>query len=208
MLHTDTDHPAPPAPRALAPAAKRALPCLRAGAIGLVLALTACTEDPAQQAAGPLAVRVATVESVEALATRHFAGRVDAVRTVDLAFEVGGRIVEMPATPGSFVPKGELVAALDPVDFELAVRGAEVQRDRAQKEHARARVLLARKSVSEAAYDRAEAEFRLADVALDQARRNLAYARLEVPFDALVTRRWIEAFTSSSPSRTSCGSRM
>jgi RND family efflux transporter MFP subunit len=167
--------------------------------LALAMAFSACTQEGPAAAEASLAVRTERVGHAGALTTRRFAGRVDAVRTVDLAFEVGGRIVALPVKPGSFIPKGALVAALDPGDFELAVREAEVQRDLASKELERHRSLLARDSVSRAAFDRTEAEYRLRVVALDQALRNLAYASLEAPFDALVTRRLIDAFSSVQP---------
>ena len=119
--------------------------------------------------------------------------------TVNLSFEVGGRLAQLPVREGQVVSKGDLVAALDPTDFELAVRQAEVQRELALKELARYRKLLKRDNVSQQAFDRAQAEFNLRDVALDQARRNLDYTRLEAPFRALVTRRLIDNYSAVQP---------
>ena len=144
-------------------------------------------------------VRVETVGEAAATATRHFVGRVEAVSTVDLSFEVGGRLAKLPVREGQVISKGDLVAALDPTDFELAVRQAEVQRSLALKELARYRKLLKRDNVSQQAFDRAQADFSLRDVALDQAQRNLDYATIEAPFRALVTRRLVDNFSAVQP---------
>lgn len=50
-------------------------------------------------------------------------GNVD-VRTVDLAFRVGGRIAEMPVDEGTKVAPGAVLARLDPVPFQQALAAA------------------------------------------------------------------------------------
>lgn len=164
----------------------------------LLPAASAHAEDETAPEDG-LPVRVETVGEASATATRRFVGRLEAVSTVDLSFEVGGRLVKLPVREGQVVSKGDLVAALDPTDFELAVRQAKVQRSLALKELARYRKLLKRDNVSQQAFDRAQAEFSLRDVALDQAQRNLDYATIEAPFRALVTRRLIDNFSAVQP---------
>src|SRR5690606_9076759 len=111
-------------------------------------------------------------------------------------FQVGGRIVDMPVQQGTFVPKGSLIAALDPSDYQLAVREAELQLEQAARDLERTRTLLERGTLSRASLDQAETAHNLRQVALDTARRNLAYTRIVAPFDALVTRRLVDPFTN------------
>lgn len=136
-------------------------------------------------------VKVETVEPAAALRSRSFVGRIGAVRTVELSFQVSGRLAELPVLEGQVVPKGGLLAALDTEDLRLALREAEVQRDLAERTLQRHRSL-APGTVARTVLDEAEAAFRLREVALEQAQRNLDYATLEAPFDALVTRRLVE----------------
>ncbi len=184
------------------PAAKRQGASRLANLLCLIALLLPAASAQAEDGAAPessLPVRVEVVGEASGTATRHFVGRLEAVSTVDLSFEVGGRLAKLPVREGQVVSKGDLVAALDPTDFELAVRQAEVQRTLALKELARYRKLLKRDNVSQQAFDRAQADFSLRDVALDQARRNLDYATIEAPFRALVTRRLIDNFSAVQP---------
>ncbi|WP_111655472.1 efflux RND transporter periplasmic adaptor subunit [Isoalcanivorax indicus] len=165
--------------------------------------LSGCGDTPPEDDdAGLRPVRVMTVGGDVGLTSRRFVGRVDAVSTVDLSFQVGGRIAELPVQQGSVVQAGGLIAALDPTDYRLAVREAEVQREQARRDLDRQRTLLERGTVSPAAFDQAKTQYDLADVALDNARRNLSYTRISAPFDALVTRRLVDRHTNVQPNTT------
>jgi len=176
---------------------------LAASAAGLVIAaafiLFAGADEPETAADTALPVKVEKAVPASGDMTRRFAGRVDAVSTVNLSFEVDGRIFEMPVREGEFVTKGTLIAALDPTDYELALNEAKVQHELAAKEFERYRQLLKRDNVSRAAYDRSQADFRLTRVARDRAERNLAYSRIEAPFDALIARRHVDPFSAVQP---------
>lgn len=168
-----------------------------AALIVLTLLLSRCGGNGDDNAAiEPRPVRLHQVGSNDADAARHFVGRVDAVNTVDLSFQVGGRIIDMPVQQGSFVTKGTLIAALDPSDYQLAVREAELQLEQAARDLERTRTLLERGTLSQSNFDQAETAHNLRKVALDTARRNLAYTRIVAPFDALVTRRLVDPFTN------------
>lgn len=158
---------------------------------GSVLALAGCGERAAQPAAEApeLPVHMMVVEPDRMMAGRFFVGQVEAASTVDLAFQVGGRLQTLPVQEGQTVPAGQLLAALDPTDFRLQVEKAEVAAARAARDLERGRQLNAQGFVSEAMLDGYELAAREARLTLEQAQRNLGHARLAAPFDALVTRR-------------------
>lgn len=83
--------------------------------------------------AAPRPARVMVVSEVDDLFTRDFTGRVDAVQTVDLAFRVSGQLVELPVVEGQRIAKGDLIAALDPTDYENALREARVNFEQKKK---------------------------------------------------------------------------
>lgn len=147
------------------------------------------------QAATPLSsVRVMTLGASETNPSRRFVGRVDAISSVDLAFQVGGKIHELPLSQGTQVRKGDLLAKLDPVDYELAVERASIDLARAERDRDRKQSLYERDSLSRAALDEAQDQLRLAEVALRVAQRELELTRLYAPFDALVSRRLQERY--------------
>ena len=57
---------------------------------------------------------------------RRFAGRIAAVQTVDLSFQVPGRLVQLPVLESQQVKEGDLVASLDTTDYDRAVAGSDL----------------------------------------------------------------------------------
>ena len=141
-------------------------------------------------------VRLHVVGASEALGARHFIGRVDAISTVDLSFQVGGKLTRLPVQQGTVVAAGELIAALDPADYRLAVREAELQLEQARRDVERNQSLFEKGAIPRAQMDQLETRQQLQQVALDTARRNLAYTRIVAPFDALITRRLVDSHTN------------
>ncbi|MFD1694472.1 efflux RND transporter periplasmic adaptor subunit [Roseibium aestuarii] len=174
---------------------------------GLVLALglglAACQDeatDPIAEAeakliAQPRPARIFTVSEDTATLSRRFTGRVQPVKTVDLAFQVGGKLQELPVLESAEVKKGDLLAALDPTDYERAVREAQLRVDQAKRDLDRQETLRARSVVSQSTYDDQKNQYDLAVEALKTAEQNLAYTRLFSPFEGVVTRRLVDNFT-------------
>lgn len=161
------------------------------------LQLTACSEPAVVQAEPPIVtVKLHTVNGDEHASSRHFVGRIDAVSTVDLAFQVGGRVIELPVQQGQVIPAGEVLAQLDPADYQLALQQAEVQLTQARRDLERAKPLREQGILTPSAFDQLQTNYEIANVALQNAQRNMEYTRLNAPFDALVTRRLIERFSS------------
>ena len=63
---------------------------------------------------------------------RRFPGTVRASKRVDLAFQVDGRLIELPVEEGQRIKGGDLIGRIDPRDFEVALRNAEAQLDTAR----------------------------------------------------------------------------
>lgn len=162
------------------------------------LALAACSQSEANNsgAAPAPTVVIAAVSNSAVLESRNFIGRLAPVRTVDMSFRVGGELVEIPVNEGTKVEKGAVLASLDPVDYELALRQATLSEDIAKSDFERKDKLLASRSVSNAVFDQSQTEYELSKVAAENARRNLAHTRLQAPFDALITRRLTDTFSN------------
>jgi RND family efflux transporter MFP subunit len=167
----------------------------------LVGLLSGCSPSEAQTSEqhSVSSVRVETLGDEMSAASRRFVGRVDAVSNVDLSFQVGGRLLELPVQQGRLLPKGSLLARLDPADYQLALEQAEVRLRQAQRDLQRKQTLLTHNSVPRAVVDEAEDQLRLAQLAVDSAQRNLSYTRIDAPFDLLVTRRLADAYVNLQP---------
>lgn len=169
-------------------------------------ALAACQDDsidPVAEAeaelhAAPRPAKVFKVTDQVGLLERRFAGRVAAVQTVDLSFQVAGRLVELPVLESQQVKKGDLIAKLDPTDFERALREAWINQEKAKRELDRLETLRERNVISQSSYDEQKDEYDLAVEAHKEAQQNLNYTEIRAPFDGLVAVRLVENFTTVS----------
>ena len=124
--------------------------------------------------------------------THEFVARVEAAQSIDLSFEVDGVLAQLPVREGQAVDRGQLVAALDPTDFQLAVREAELEVQLASQDLERKRRLLARNGIAASLVEDAQSMLELQQVRLEQRRESLAKSRLAAPFDAQVARRYLD----------------
>jgi len=164
------------------------------------LLLTACSEPPAP-AAVVKPVFVTTVTPANSAQTRSFTSVVRARVETELGFRTGGKVVERIAEVGDSVKAGQVLARLDPADYQLAVKAAadqmqaaSVDAQQAASDEARFRRLLADGSVGAADHERQKARADAAAARLDQANRQLelarnreAYATLVAPYAGVVT---------------------
>lgn len=95
-------------------------------------------------------------------------GRVEAARSIDLAFEVSGPLKQLPIREGQEVKKGDVLAAIDQSDFQLAVREAQVELRLAQQDLDRKARVLAQRGIARSAVDDARAMRDLQQVRLNQ----------------------------------------
>ena len=165
--------------------------CVAAVAMGLML--SACDEAPEpEEVVRP--IRAMRVADAEALAARAFPCRAEAVNEINAAFEVAGRLIERPVRVGSNVKEGELLARLDPSDFENALAEAQARVERAQA--MRDRVAQALRSGAVAAQDltNAQAELDEALAVLEIRAKALSDTQLRAPFPGMIAATFVENF--------------
>lgn len=127
--------------------------------------------------------------------TREFYGRVAARETVDLAFQVGGQIVELSVVEGQPIAASSVIARLDAAPFELARDQAVAQNEQAVRTYKRLSQL-GGNTVSQVKVDDAATQSDLTAIAVRDAERSLSNATLLAPFDALVATRNVANFTT------------
>ncbi len=164
-------------------------------ALALMSLATPSLSQDAFDPVRPVKLTVAT-EQAQKL-TRHFYGQVVAKQSVDLAFQIGGQIVEFPVVEGSVVPKGGLIAKLDTEPFQLEYDQAVLQKDQADRTLARLTALRGA-TVSQVTVDDAETQARLSMIAVRNANYALEHATLSAPFNALIATRNMDNFTTIS----------
>ncbi len=169
---------------------------LPAAALTLSLALAGCGESaPAQTEAEPSRpVQVTTVELRPREAEKTFVGVVRARREIDLAFRVGGKVVQRKVEVGDRVQKGDLIARIDPEDLKLELESARAEMAAATAnlaqttaEDGRYRSLTAKGVASNAELDRKALAKEEAVGRLERAKRALELAENRLSYADLVS---------------------
>lgn len=174
--------------------------------IPLALALlAACGGDPATTPAAEAAavaptLRTATPEAVRWRPTVELTGSLDPIASVQLGFDVPGRIEELRVPRGAAVKKGEAIARLDAsmaeaqlAQAEAALAGAKAQLAAGEAAFGRVQKLKEAGGVSEQQFTDAEAGVlagragvQQAEAAVRLARTNAAWHTLRSPIDGVV----------------------
>ncbi len=185
-------------------------------AVVLVVALAGCSEDAAVVEDKPRPVRVITVSEGAAGEVVTLSGVIEAKNEVDLAFRIGGRIVERAVNVGDRVEAGQLIARLDSQDEQNAVRAArselsaaEGQYLEAERNHDRQRQLLERGHTTKQRFDEAVQVLGTLRSRVDSAAAQLAIAENRLSDTALyadaegeITARNIEVGQVVQPGQT------
>jgi membrane fusion protein, multidrug efflux system len=149
---------------------------------GLFAAACDRKEEQAEIPARP--VRVITVTEQQAGETVSLSGVIEAKTEVDLAFRIGGRMVQRFVNVGDKVEAGKLIAQLDSQDEENAVRAATASLSaaegkflEAEQNYDRQRQLLSRGHTTRQRYDAAVQTLNTLRGQADVARAQLATAK-------------------------------
>jgi multidrug efflux system membrane fusion protein len=174
------------------------LAALAAGAFYLRTSSAGMPPAAAQPQATP--VPVATVEQREVTLWDEFSGRLEAVERVDVRSRVAGAVQSVHFTEGALVKRGDLLVTIDPAPYAAEVDRAQAQLVAAQArlsyakiERERAERLWGERFIARTQVDgrvnaeqEADANVRAAQAALQSARLNLDYTRVQAPVSGRV----------------------
>lgn len=178
--------------------------------IAAILLLPGCSKEEAEEKQIIRPVRYFEIPSPGQFSQRNFPGRAKATQEIDLAFRVSGPLITRPVDVGDEVKAGDIVARIDPRDFQIAVNSAQGKLDNARAAAARAASEYKRElnifkedpgATSQTAVDRkkeardkAQANIKSFAADLDGAKDQLSYTYLKAPFDGNVVKTYVENF--------------
>lgn len=167
--------------------------------IGLIsfvsFCLIGCRERPqeAKQVIRP--VKTMVVAGASSKFGRTFTASVRASDRVELAFQVPGKLIELPVKKGQNVEQGDLVGRLDPRDYKSNLQSAKAQYDKALANFKRGDELVEKGFISRTDYDRLIARRDVTAAELDKAKKAMDDTSLKAPFSGVVAQRFVENFT-------------
>ena len=158
--------------------------------------LTACSEPEEQTTDVVRPVKLFTVKDSGSENIREFPATVKATEEAEISFRVAGELVNFPVHPADDVEKGQLLAKLDDRDFKNNVAVRQADYDLAASDYRRIASLRAKKVVSVADYDQANAKLKSSKVALQLAKDQLRDATLVAPFPGRIAQTMVENYQS------------
>lgn len=167
----------------------------------LLLALGSSSALAADEPEYTLQVVVQKAHRTDVSKPLHVTGNVAAAKSSDLAFRVGGTVVERKVQTGDIVKAGQVLARLETAELEAnitaataGVASARATLDLATSDLARQKSLLDKGFATRSAYEQsaksvdvAQAQLNIAQSQLQIAQDNLSYAELRSGSDGVVT---------------------
>jgi RND family efflux transporter MFP subunit len=175
------------------------LPSHRHSARWALIALLAAGVSPALASPGG-ALATAPVTTNDQAMRANFDGVVEAVRQTTIAAQVQGAVVALPVKAGETVQAGQVLLRLDARAAEQTaaasaaqVQAAQAARDAAARELERQRQLFTKHYISQAALDRAEAQYKATEAqtsaqlaSADAARTTSGFYVITAPYAGVV----------------------
>lgn len=164
---------------------------LVAGSILLAL-LTACSggtkgEKKVQS------VNTDTVRPASGLAVLQFPGKVKAAQNLSLSFKVSGTIQKILVPEGGSVRSGQLLAELDPTDYQVQLDATEAEYNQIKAEAERVMALYKENGTTPNANDKAVYGLKQITAKYQHHKDQLGYTRLYAPFDGYVQKHLFDA---------------
>ena len=166
-------------------------------AVGALLG--GCKRESVDLPEEPTAVEVYVASPKDVTEEVIASGAIEAIEASDVAFMASGRVVSVEVKEGMLVEAGQLLARLDPGDYEKNLDIAEAQLEEVSSRHARLSRMYDAGSLTETDFEKIDAALKQSRSAAELARRQLGYTELRAPFAGWVEKRGIEAGVVVAP---------
>lgn len=160
--------------------------------IGTTVFLFSCHQQPVPESQ-PRPVKLTEVTALDVL-EKSFSGVVSPDQFSDLAFQMAGPLISLNVTEGQQVRKGEVIAEINPQDFQWDYEAKRASFLTAEAQLQRAQNLLTKQAISKQEYETTEAAFINAKAAFEYAENQLAQTKLRAPFDGFIQKKYVENY--------------
>lgn len=161
-------------------------------------------------------VKTITLSQLSGSKTKRYFGTLQGAKHTQLSFRVSGTLSRIAVEKGARVKKGDLLAVLDPRDFQTNLRQAQSSLSAAQAELEEAQInfrryenLYKQRAIPRAEYDTnkkqlsvCEANLKNAQAQVKSSQDALRDTQLRAPFDGIITDRAVENFQDIEAKQT------
>ena len=151
-------------------------------------------EEVVEQEPPPRPIKIFRLQGDLGATRPDYPGRIKAVKVVELAFEVEGRIIDWNVEEGQQVRKGQILSRLDPRDYQADVEAARARLRLAEAEYRRESKLFASGSGTQRDLDVATRSRDVSRAELRIAQKALQDTKLRALFDGVIARKLVTDF--------------
>lgn len=152
--------------------------------------------EPARSAPRPRPVKVTELHEPGMAKEVEFPGQIAAVQQSRKAFDVPGRIIAMNVKEGQSIKMGQVLARLDPRDYQSALDSAQARYEMAKTHVNRITPLVDKHAVAQQQLDLARRDLITATANLEQANKALNETIMIADFDGQVAELLVEDFAN------------
>ena len=158
----------------------------------IVFCFSFCNQNKSNKIQQPISVKVLKIDPAQINSTLKYSGNILPYKTIKLGFMVAGKIEKVDVQNGQYVSEGQLIASLDPTDYQYAVDAARAQYNDAKKEKARLKSMYDKGSLTQSDYDKITSLYQEAQANYAYNERQLSETRLFAPHSGFIVTEGIE----------------
>ena len=146
-----------------------------------------------EEAQAPKTVKVERVQELGSI-DKEFVGLSTPDDAVNLAFKIGGQVLDVPVSKGQMVARGALIAELDPREVELEVEADRTAYEEAESQLGRMKRLLAHEAISMQEYENALTRRAQAHTKYENSRALLNDTKIRAPFSGVIEATFVDTY--------------
>ena len=157
-----------------------------AAAAAMCALLTACSNSKKEAEETIQYVKTVQAERISDAAELSYPGRTKSSEEVNVAFRVSGPIQRVFVKEGQYVSKGQLIAQMDPRDYEIQLSATQAEYDQIKADAERVMALYKEEGTTASNYDRARYGLQQITEKLANHKNQLADTRLYAPISGYI----------------------
>lgn len=159
------------------------------GPLASLVMLAGCGGEPQYVDFGTPKVKVVDLSSQSVVEDRlYFPAVANAAERSHLSFRVAGEISRLYVKEGDQLKQGDLIAELDPTDYQLAVDNASARYSVVDSQYKRSKPLVDKGLLAKSQFDEIAANRQIAYAELELAKLRLSFTKLHAPVDGIISR--------------------
>ncbi len=162
----------------------------------VALSLLGCIDEDVERIVETPKVRVVSLKEHRVDDKLYFPAVADAADRSHLSFRVSGEVSRVMVREGDKVRKGDIIATLDPTDYQLDVNNAAARFSLINSQYYRSRPLVDKGLLAKSQFDEIAAQRQIALAELELAKLHLSFTKLTAPVDGVISRVNVEQFES------------